>query len=343
MQGALNLLTGNPGAGKSFVCCHMAAMVSTGGKWPDGSGKAPLGDVLYCTTEDSYAEIVVHRIKAAGGDLKRIHRVVRKKRERVDGSIDKGEFTIAEIDLMIDAMAKLPKLRLVILDPVTSYIGEIDANANLEVRRVLERFQDLARAKKFGAIMITHDKKLTTSAIHSAIGSLAFTAVPRVSNGLFKDPEGDDKTRRLLLPIKNNYAPDSTGRSFRLVSKGGNDVHATLSWDEAPEFRTADEIKQMTAKVMTFAAKEVSEEDTMKRRQARVLEVVDAAAGENEGWIDVTDIKLCCTFSGTTLSATIYDLVQAGILEQAVKDKQLPKGAKLSAGQKMVRRKRHDL
>lgn len=343
MQGALNLLTGNPGAGKSFLCCDLAARVSTGGVLPDGSGNAPLGDVLYMTTEDPYAGVVVHRIKAAGGDLKRIHRVTKKTITNADGTVDNGEFSINDVDTIANGLDAFPDLRLVILDPVTSYIGEIDANANLEVRRVLERFQELARVRRFAAVLITHDKKLTTAAIHSAIGSLAFTAVPRVSNLLSKDPESDDKTRRLLLPIKNNYAPDSTGRSFNLRSRGVGDVHASIVWDANPEHRTADEIKQMTAKALTFAGKELTEEETAKRRQVRILDIVDAHAERDDGWIAVSEVKEKCTFSGSTLNATIYDLVVAGILEENTRDKELPRGAKVPGGVRVIRRKRHVL
>ncbi len=341
LDGSLNLLTGNPGLGKTFIASHLAATITTGGKWPDGSGNAPKGDVMFMSAEDSYAAVLVHRVKAAGGDLKKVHRWRCLEVTHHDGESEEREITLEEIDAIIDDLSSLPTLKLLILDPVTSYLGTADANDNAEVRRVLKRLGDLAETNKFCVLLVTHDKKMNVAAINSPMGSTAFTAVPRVVQGLFRDPEDESKMKRLLLPIKNNHGPDRQGRSFSIRTDPAAPSKSTIAWDEAPETRSADEVKAMTAKSMAFVGREHTEEEVQKRRQVKILTVIDAAASQNDGWIEVDEIRDKTAMSGSTMKATIYQMVEAGILEERHVDKVLPKGAVVPNGQKVVRRRRH--
>jgi hypothetical protein len=338
LDGALNLLTGSPGLGKTFVASHLAACVSTGAKWPDGSGSAPLGDVVFMSAEDSYSAVLKHRVKAAGGDETRIHRWVKKTIERDDGTTDAAEITLEDIDLIADDIETIPNLKLVIMDPVTSYLGQADANDNAEVRRVLGRLVELAEKKSFCVLLITHDKKMNVAAINSPMGSTAFTALPRVVHGLFRDPEDDTKKKRLLLPIKNNHGDDRTGLAFEIITPGGQGSKSSILWDEDREHRTADEVKAQALKAAAFAGKEHSEEETTKRRQVKLLGVLDNAKGDSERWVAVADIKESLGMSGAHINATVYELIHAGILEERKADKELPNGATKSDGRRMVRR-----
>lgn len=343
LDGSLNLLTGNPGLGKTFIASHLAATITQGGKWPDGSGNAPKGDVVFMSAEDSYAAVLVHRVKAAGGDLKKVHRWRCLEVEHHDGETEEREITLEDIDAIIDDLETLKTLKLLILDPVTSYLGTADANDNAEVRRVLKRLGDLAERNRFTVLLITHDKKMNVAAINSPMGSTAFTAVPRVVQGLFRDPEDETKMKRLLLPIKNNHGNDRHGRSFSIKSDPAAPSKSSICWDEAPEMRTADEVKALTAKSLAFVGKEMSDEETGKRRQVKILGIVDRHADQNDGWITVDFIRENAGMGGSVLKATIYEMVAAEILEERSVDKTLPNGGKLSGGQKVVRRRRHVL
>ncbi len=64
--GKLALLVGDPAVGKSFLTCELAALVSTGGAWPDGSGNAPCGGVVILNAEDGLADTIKPRLLAAG-------------------------------------------------------------------------------------------------------------------------------------------------------------------------------------------------------------------------------------------------------------------------------------
>lgn len=56
--GKIVTLDGDPGLGKSAIALTMAAIVSRGGQWPDGSRCDEPGDVLIMTAEDGVADTV---------------------------------------------------------------------------------------------------------------------------------------------------------------------------------------------------------------------------------------------------------------------------------------------
>lgn len=70
--GKLHLLAGMKATGKSTIAFDLAAAVSAGGQWPDGS-PAPLGDVLIWSGEDGIEDTILPRFAVAGGHLGRVY------------------------------------------------------------------------------------------------------------------------------------------------------------------------------------------------------------------------------------------------------------------------------
>src|SRR4029077_13778193 len=106
---------------------------------------------------------------------------------------------------------------LVIIDPVTAYLGKIDSHKNAEVRGVLVPIGELARECNIAIASVTHFTKgggsASTKALDRIIGSIAFIAAPRIGLTVVEDPE--DKDRRLLLHVKNNISRRPVGLAFR--------------------------------------------------------------------------------------------------------------------------------
>ncbi|WP_282129719.1 AAA family ATPase, partial [Roseobacter litoralis] len=65
------ILEGDPELGKSYLCMHIAALVTTGEKLPDGS-RMDKGNVLYISSEDDAADTIRPRMEQMGADLKRV-------------------------------------------------------------------------------------------------------------------------------------------------------------------------------------------------------------------------------------------------------------------------------
>jgi AAA domain len=63
----LSVLTGPPGFGKSQITAFLAAAVTTGRTWPDGSPCGVTGTVIVLSAEDDVADTIVPRLMAGRG------------------------------------------------------------------------------------------------------------------------------------------------------------------------------------------------------------------------------------------------------------------------------------
>jgi hypothetical protein len=81
---AAGLLTivGPAGVGKSLLAADLAAHVTTGSPWPDGS-PSPAGNVLLCSGAAA-DDVIRARLAAAGADPARVHAMVRDPNGRFD-------------------------------------------------------------------------------------------------------------------------------------------------------------------------------------------------------------------------------------------------------------------
>lgn len=69
--GKFHLLAGAPGQGKTTIAMDLAATVTLGGRWPDGT-RCAAGNVLVWSGEDDYTDTLLPRLIAAGVDRKRV-------------------------------------------------------------------------------------------------------------------------------------------------------------------------------------------------------------------------------------------------------------------------------
>jgi hypothetical protein len=104
---------------------------------------------------------------------------------------------------------------LIIIDPITAYLGDTDSHRNAEVRAVLAPLAELAARYGAAVIAVSHLRKSEDGdAILRVTGSLAFVAAARAAYLITADP--DTRDRRLFLPAKNNLASDMTGYAYRV-------------------------------------------------------------------------------------------------------------------------------
>jgi putative DNA primase/helicase len=138
-RGKLTLLGGHPGGGKSQLSILAAARVTTGTDWPDGAHR-PKASVVIVSCEDSAADTIVPRLEAAGADKRLVHTL-----DWVEHEGKRRLFDIARDIPVLEAMVrKLGDVGLIIIDPITAYLGKIDSYNNAEVRAGLAPLQDMA-------------------------------------------------------------------------------------------------------------------------------------------------------------------------------------------------------
>ncbi len=234
--GRLTLLVGRPGAGKSFLTADLAARVSTGRPWPDGSACAG-GSVLFICAEDDPADTLRPRLDAHGAAVERVHALSRVRRIGSDGRPYETAFTLADVGALEEGLRACPDYRLVVVDPIGSFLGRgTDAYRESDVRALLDPVARLAETCGPAVVVIAHQCKNAGSrhADDLALGSRAFTGVARVVWHLSRDLQ--DKRRRLLLPGKNNLAAPGPGLAFRIEGEP-----ATVRWEDAAVDLTASE------------------------------------------------------------------------------------------------------
>jgi len=338
----INLLVGQANAGKTFLACYLAAAVSRGMQIPDSSKRFPIGDVLYVTTENNLNQVMRPRLEEAGADLTRVHTWKLKRKKDRNGEEVDAEVTLEDIDAISKWCDSFPDLRLVVMDPVTGYMGDVDHNDNKEVRRVLQKAQQLAETKKFCLLLLTHLKKADAQGINAAIGAQAFVAVPRVVNALIRDPDDDEGKIRCLVPVKNNNGPMDHGKKFILVKHTEASPVPHILWDSAKEMRSADALITASAAKSSTYGRENYQEKGLVTNGNKYLDMLDSMVSDPEGWVPHFQIRKELGWSGTRATDVVDWLKTENKIETRFASKEMPNGNEQESGRREVRRKRHD-
>ena len=233
-MGKLHILAGAPGQGKTTIALAMAATITIGGRWPDGSRCAP-GNVLIWSGEDDPADTLVPRLMAAGADRARCYFIEGARRGGEVVPFDPAR----DLGQLLEAIEKIGGISLLVIDPVVSAVTG-DTHKNGEVRRALQPLVDLAAKCDCAVLGITHFAKggQGTDPAQRVVGSVAFTAVARVVMVAAKvkgDEEGRDA--RILARSKSNVGPDDGGFQYHLEqSEPLPGIHAShIAWGKAVE------------------------------------------------------------------------------------------------------------
>jgi len=236
-RGKLSVLAGDPGLGKSYLTLKIAAIISQGGEWPDGS-QATAGNVLIISAEDDYADTIRPRLDCLGADVARI--------TGIDGVLGDGPdiarpFSLRmDIDLLRQGIVDTGAV-VVIVDPLNAFLGGIDSHKAAEVRGVLSPLAHVA-GETHAAILAVHhlNKGTSANALYRASGSLDFVAAARVVHGVAADPELEG--RRVFVPVKCNIAAMPEGIGFRIGEDGVHFDNLPVTLDAAAAFtsRTID-------------------------------------------------------------------------------------------------------
>ena len=213
-SGMLTILGGAPGCGKTTIALSLAATVTRGTSWPDGSRCAQAGDVLIWSGEDGPA-VLAARLVAAGADMTRVH-FIDGVSDRDGDAFDPGR----DMDLLETTADKLQAPRLLILDPIVSAVAG-DSHKGAEVRRALQPVVTLGQRLGCAVLGITHFSKGTNGRdpVERVTGSIAFAALARlvlVAAKVKAEPGDEGEARRVLMRAKSNISPDDGGFAYAL-------------------------------------------------------------------------------------------------------------------------------
>jgi AAA domain len=197
-SGMLEIIGGVPETGKTTIAMAFAAIISSGGTWPDGT-RAPAGNVLIWTSEDSPANTLVPRLIRMGADLDRVHFI----EETIPPGGKSRPFNPAtDMPALVEKARAIGNVALLIIDPIVATVPMTrNSHNNAEARNGMQPVVDFAKASNIAVLGIGHLSKGTAGKdpLERLNGSLAFGALPRLVMGAAKNSAiGDDEPERIF-------------------------------------------------------------------------------------------------------------------------------------------------
>jgi len=262
-RGTLALLAGREGLGKSTVAYWIAARV-TRGELPGEMRGTPAG-VLVCATEDSWEQTILPRLIAAGADLDRVYRVEVLNADDIHVGLSLPRDIHA-----LERSARDVGASLLILDPLTSRLGDNDTHKDSEVRSALEPLVTVAEKSNMAIIgLMHHNKSGSSDPLQLVMGSRAFTAVARSVHTVVLDPDDETDSIRLFGTPKNNLGRTDLPVLSFTISGYAVETDDGTAWTGAINW--GDEHKESFSEVMSRAS------DTSTDR---------SAVGEAADWLN---------------------------------------------------------
>lgn len=215
--GKLAIIMGDPGLGKSLMALDLAARISNGAAIPVHGSSYSKGDVLLFSNEDAPDDTIRPRLDAAKADSKKIYLLsMINEKSRAKGRVNARMFSLKKDLIELEKfLTEHPERKLVVIDPLSAYLGGANGHKDDEVRGVLTPLAVLAQKYKVAIVGIMHlNKGEQRSSLNRMSGSTAFGAVARSVMAVVRDKENSE--RRLVLPVKNNLADDGKGLAYSL-------------------------------------------------------------------------------------------------------------------------------
>lgn len=310
--GAITLLAGREGIGKSTITYDVIAKVTTGKLRGEFYG-TPKGVIIYAT-EDDWEPVILPRLVAAGADVERVYRAEAEE----DGM--KSWISFPRDLVRLAAQCKEKDVALLVIDPIMSIIdGKLDTHKDREVREALDPLSRFAAAVGAAVIGLIHvNKSGGTDPLNSVMGSRAFTAVARSVLYCIKVHRTDDEAgpdEFLYSQEKCNLGPKQTSQRYTIeqvelpaVDDDGNDFKVTTSrvlWGLTDVRRATD--------VMEEANKVVRQKGNLRQEILTWLTEKD----------DITPVKEVieqfeANAKAGTIKVTLGRMVDAGEIERPV-------------------------
>jgi len=235
----VTVFAGMPGKGKSTVGVDVVARLTNGKDFPDSVKQVEACEVAILASEDNHRTTTVPRLRAAGADVSRVH--------LIQGTSDGNQEWEIALDVDLDRLKNFLRehaaIRLIVIDPVTSYIGEVDPNKPKEVRPFLNKLKKFAEEMNVGILLIMHlSKNLDVSALHRVGGAATWIEVPRSVWFFDEKKQDEDEDKNIKPPYvmvngKLNIVADERKKSLEYTFasvdveiKGFQQSMGTIQW-----------------------------------------------------------------------------------------------------------------
>jgi putative DNA primase/helicase len=199
----LHLLAGAGGTMKSTLTLAMAAVITRGGTWPDGTRCERPGNVVIWSGEDDLADTVKPRLRWAGADLSHVFFVQGVREEGQKRDFDPA----TDMPALERAFVQLGEVTLLIVDPIVTIVQK-DNNSPSEVRRSLAPLIGLAWRFDCALLGLQHFTKGSKGAdpTERILGSGAWVQAARLVLACARIEDGTGADGRMIFAcIKSAY------------------------------------------------------------------------------------------------------------------------------------------
>lgn len=216
--GRATLISGDPGSAKTWFCLDLTCRLSRGLPWPDESLGIGPAQTIYLTVEDDIHDTIRPRVDSLGGDASMIFAYNSDHPLHLDLNSPEG------LKRLEDEVIRLENVKLVIVDPIVDFSGDVNPNTTEEVRALLTPLVRLAAKHSFALVLIGHlNKAQALSAIYRAGGTTGgWLGKCRAAFMIFRDV--DDRTLRHVVPLKANLAHQDPAQLEFRINNGHMDI-----------------------------------------------------------------------------------------------------------------------
>ena len=228
VAGEINIIGGKGHIGKGVMLTDIAARIAKGQAWPDKSGRAPKGRVLWAETEDSFETTIAPRFIG--------HEVVGKAMKNVL-LFNRDEF----LQLDLRSFIQENSVKLVVLSPLNPLLQKIkNTNDEMAVRNALIRLHDAVQDTDCAIAAIMHlNKKTDLDAVERLLGSGAYANFSR--SILLLNQDEMYKGWRRLVHAKHNLSEEGRNLLFEINnSDSERSQYLYTTWHQVPDGQNAD-------------------------------------------------------------------------------------------------------
>jgi len=206
--GKITIVQGDPGDGKSTYILNVAALLTHGKTLPGSTEKREPVTVIYQNAEDGIEDTIKPRLESMDADCSKV------------AYLENDNCTITLSDDSIEKAILKSSAKLLVIDPIQAFIGDVDMNRANDIRAVMTKIASIAERTGCAVVLVGHmNKNGGGKGIYRGLGSIDFTAAAR--SVLLVGRVKDDPGVRAVLHIKSNLAPEGSPVAFELSEDYG--------------------------------------------------------------------------------------------------------------------------
>jgi RecA-family ATPase/5S rRNA maturation endonuclease (ribonuclease M5) len=230
---AITIFYGKPGQGKSFLTCWLAAALTGESIIFFRNEPIPKGKMIMLNAEDNPSNTIVPRLMANNANLNYVHNVECVRRIKTDNMDYDDEISLDnpyDFQVLLD---KNPDCKLIIIDPLSAYLGNISENKNAEIRSAMKKLKQIAETHGVAIVLVTHTNKGNGSdASARMMGSRGLDGAARA---VWLVSEETETGIHSVSFHKSNLSESKSGFTFTIQDR-------KIQIEEEYHHRTADDV-----------------------------------------------------------------------------------------------------